>query len=118
MAIQFLLPNDLKCIAGLFCEKNPRITGQTLILTLKDTCTIVRIKRKIRDRRKQLMDIRDKVVEIVYESKEGLFPLAIAEAVSKRYSIPVNSRQVEDVVRKNPKLFIEAAGKIMAPVHE
>jgi hypothetical protein len=32
------------------------------------------------------MDIRDKVVEIVYESKEGLFPLAIAEAVSKRYS--------------------------------
>ena len=26
MAIQFLLPNDLKCIAGLFCEKNPRIT--------------------------------------------------------------------------------------------
>jgi hypothetical protein len=27
MAIQFLLPNDLKCIAGLFCEKNPRITA-------------------------------------------------------------------------------------------
>ncbi len=64
------------------------------------------------------MDIRDKVIEIVYESKDGLFPLAIAEAVSKRYSIPVNSRQVEDVVRKNPKLFIEEAGKIKAPVHE
>jgi hypothetical protein len=64
------------------------------------------------------MDIRDKVVEIVYESKEGLFPLAIAEAVSKRYSIPVNSRQVEEVVRKNPKLFVEVNGKIQAPVHE
>jgi hypothetical protein len=30
MAIQFLLPNDLKCIAGLFCEKNPRITEYQL----------------------------------------------------------------------------------------
>lgn len=64
------------------------------------------------------MDIRDKVIELVYESKEGLFPLAIAEAVSKRYSIPVNSRQVEEVVRKNPKLFVEMNGKIQAPVHE
>jgi hypothetical protein len=72
----------------------------------------------MREQRKLVMDIRDKVVEIVYESKEGLFPLAIAEAVSRRYSIPVNSRQVEDVVRKNPKLFIEADGKIRAPVHE
>jgi hypothetical protein len=60
------------------------------------------------------MDIRDKVIEIVYESKEGLFPLAIAEAVSKRYSIPVNSRQVEDVVRKNPKPSIEPAPGLTA----
>jgi hypothetical protein len=64
------------------------------------------------------MDIRDKVIENVYESKEGLFPLAIAEAVSRRYSIQVNSRQVEDVIRKNPKLFVEVSGKIKAPVHE
>jgi len=57
------------------------------------------------------MDIRDKVVEIVYESKEGLFPLAIAEAVSKRYSIPVNSRQVEDVVRKTQNFSLKQTGK-------
>ena len=35
MAIQFLLPNDLKCIAGLFCEKNPRITDHHRLLTNK-----------------------------------------------------------------------------------
>jgi len=28
MAIQFLLPNDLKCIAGLFCEKESTDYGE------------------------------------------------------------------------------------------
>ena len=47
MAIQFLLPNDLKCIAGLFYEKNPRITVNKKVnkkvLTNWKTCATMSI---------------------------------------------------------------------------
>ncbi len=61
------------------------------------------------------MDIKDMVVQVVYESGDGLFPLAIAENVARRFEVHVNSRQVEEVIKKNPKLFIEVDGKIKAP---
>ena len=64
------------------------------------------------------MDIRDEIVQVVYESKDGLFLLEITEAVTNRFKIQVNSRQIEEVIRKNPKLFVEVNGKIKAPVHD
>jgi len=57
----------------------------------------------------------DMVVEIVYEKPEGMFPLEIAEAVSKRFQISVTTIQVEQIVRKNPKLFVEKNFKIYSP---
>jgi hypothetical protein len=64
------------------------------------------------------MDIRDEIVQVVYESKDGLFLLEITEAVTNRFKMQVNSRQIEEVIRKNPKLFVEVNGKIKAPVHD
>ncbi len=64
------------------------------------------------------METRDMVVEIVYESKNGLYPLQIAQEVSRRYQVSMNTRQVEEIVRKNPKLFVDADGLIKAPEHK
>lgn len=63
------------------------------------------------------MDIKDMIVAVVYESNDGLFPLAIGDAITCRFEIQMNSRQVEEVVKKNPKLFVEVGGKIKAPPH-
>jgi hypothetical protein len=62
-----------------------------------------------------LMDIRDMVVEIVYENKDGLFLLQIGEGVNKRFNTHITTRDVEQVVKKNPKLFVEENGKIKCP---
>ena len=61
------------------------------------------------------MDIRDMVVELVYDNKDGLFPLQIAEGVNKRFKTNVTTRDVEQVIKKNPKLFVEENGKIKCP---
>ena len=58
------------------------------------------------------MDIKDMMVEVVYESKDGMFPLDIAEEVSKRFQTPITTRQVEQIVQKNPKLFVEKNSRI------
>ena len=55
------------------------------------------------------------VVEIVYEKKDGLFPLQIAEGVNNRFKSAITTRDVEQVVKKNPKLFVEENGKIKCP---
>ena len=64
-----------------------------------------------------LMETRDMVVEIVYENKDGMFLLQIGEAVNKRFNVRMTTRDVEQVIRKNPKLFIEENSKIKAPAH-
>jgi hypothetical protein len=63
------------------------------------------------------METRDMVVEIVYENKDGMFLLQIGEAVNKRFNVRMTTRDVEQVIRKNQKLFIEENGKIKAPAH-
>jgi hypothetical protein len=63
------------------------------------------------------MDIKDKIEQVVYESKDGLFLLEITEGVTNRFKIQVNSRQIEEVIKKNPKLFVEVDGKIKAPIY-
>ena len=61
------------------------------------------------------MDTRDMVVEIVYENKDGLFLLQIGEGVNKRFNTHITTRDVEQVIKKNPKLFFEENGKIKCP---
>ena len=38
------------------------------------------------------MDTKDMIVEVVYENKEGMFPLQIGEAVNKRFNSHMNPR--------------------------
>ena len=61
------------------------------------------------------MNIRDMVVEIVYETKDGLFLLQIGEGVNKRFNTHITTRDVEQVIKNNPKLFVEENGKIKCP---
>jgi len=61
------------------------------------------------------MDSKDMILQVVYESKDGMFPLEIAEAVSKKYSTLVTTREVEQIIKKNRKLFVEENGKIKCP---
>ena len=61
------------------------------------------------------MDIRDMVVEVVYENKNGMYLLEIGEAVNKRFNIHMTTREVEQIIKKNPKLFVEENGKIKSP---
>ncbi len=63
------------------------------------------------------MDIKDMIVQVVYESANGLYPLEIAQAVSRRFQTPLTTRQVERMIRKNPKLLVEENGKIKHPTH-
>lgn len=61
------------------------------------------------------MDTRDMVVEVVYDNKEGMFLLQIGEAINARFKVHMTTRDVEQVIKKNPKLFVEENGKIKCP---
>jgi hypothetical protein len=55
------------------------------------------------------------VVEVVYDTKEGLVLMEIGEAVNKRYHVPMTTRDVEEIIKKNPKLFAEENNRIKCP---
>jgi len=63
------------------------------------------------------MDTKDMIVEVVYENKDGLFLLQIGEAVNKRFNTHMTTREVEQIIKKNSKLFVEENGKIKCPNH-
>ena len=55
------------------------------------------------------------VISVVYQSKEGLFPLKIVEEVARKYGTETTTKQVLHIVERNPKLFVEKDGKIRSP---
>ena len=61
------------------------------------------------------MDTKDMNVEIVYANKDGMFPLQIGEAVNKRFNTHMSTREVEQIIQKNKKLFVEENGKYKCP---
>jgi hypothetical protein len=61
------------------------------------------------------MDIREMIVAVVYESPEGLGPLEIVESISRRFGAQVNTKQVLQTVRANPKLFVDTGGRVRRP---
>jgi len=61
------------------------------------------------------MDLKDMIITVVYQSPGGLFPLQIVEALASQFDTQTNTKQVLQVVERNPKLFIESNGKIKSP---
>lgn len=56
------------------------------------------------------MDMKEMIVAVVYESPEGLVPLEILESISRRFGEQINTKQVLQTVRANPKLFVDTGG--------
>jgi argonaute-like protein implicated in RNA metabolism and viral defense len=75
----------------------------------------VKINSNLTRRGDLKMDSKDMISEVVYEIKDGLFPLEIAEAVEKRFNTRMTTLEVERIIKKNPKLFVEMDGKIKSP---
>jgi hypothetical protein len=61
------------------------------------------------------MDMKEMIVAVVYESPEGLVPLEIVESMSSRFGAQVNTKQVLQTVRANPKLFVDTGGRVRRP---
>ena len=61
------------------------------------------------------MDLKDQIVSVVYQSPGGLGPVQIVEALATQYDVQTNSKQVLQVITKNPKLFVEEAGRFKSP---
>jgi hypothetical protein len=63
------------------------------------------------------MNLKDMIIQVVYINHDGLSLLKIVEEVNNRYHAHVTTLEVDQVVRKNPKLFVEVGGKIKSPTH-
>jgi hypothetical protein len=61
------------------------------------------------------MDLKDMIVTVVYQSPDGLFPLQIVEALARQFGTQTTTKQVLQILKKNPKLFVETDGKIKSP---
>ena len=55
------------------------------------------------------------IVTVVYQSPDGLFPLQIVEALARQFGTQTTTKQVLQILKKNPKLFVETDGKIKSP---
>ena len=58
------------------------------------------------------MDLKDMVLSVVYQSHDGLSPVEIVKALARQFGTQTTSKQVLQIVNKNPKLFVETDGKI------
>jgi hypothetical protein len=61
------------------------------------------------------MDLKDMMVAVVYESPDGLTPVDVVEAMTRRFGLESNTKQVLQAVRANPKLFVEMEGRVKRP---
>jgi hypothetical protein len=52
------------------------------------------------------------IVTVVYQSPDGLFPLEILEALARQFGTQTTTKQVLQIVKRNPKLFVEIDGRI------
>ena len=59
--------------------------------------------------------LKEMVVTVVYESPDGLAPVDIVEALARQFDAQTTTRQVLQMVKANPKLFIESGGKVTRP---
>lgn len=61
------------------------------------------------------MDLRDMIVSVVYQSLNGLGPLGVVEELAKQYNVKTHSKEVLQILEKNPKMFEPVEGKFRAP---
>lgn len=63
------------------------------------------------------MKLQDMILQVVYTNNQGMSIFKIMEEVNKKYDTHTTTREVEQVIRKNRKLFVEVNGKIKSPAH-
>ena len=61
------------------------------------------------------MELKDMIVSVVYQSPDGLGPLGIVEELASKFGTKTNSKQVLQIVQRNPKLFVEVGGRFKSP---
>ena len=55
------------------------------------------------------------IVSVVYQHPNGLGPLGIVEELDKQYGIKTHSKEVLQILDKNPKLFEPVEGRFKSP---
>lgn len=55
------------------------------------------------------------IMQVVYLNKDGLSLIKIVEDIKTKYDIQTNTREIEQIIRKNRKLFVEVNGKFKSP---
>ncbi len=58
------------------------------------------------------MDLKDMILSIVYQSSNGLVPIQIVGELASQYRLQTTTKQVLQIVDKNPQLFLEENGRI------
>jgi len=61
------------------------------------------------------MDLKDMIITVVYQSKNGMSPVEIVEAISQKYSVQTTSKQIMQIVDKNPQLLTQSQGRVKSP---
>jgi hypothetical protein len=60
--------------------------------------------------RGEIVKLKDMILQVVYTSSDELSLLKIVEEVNKKYDTHTTTREVEQEIRKNRKLFVEVEG--------
>jgi hypothetical protein len=61
------------------------------------------------------MNLKDMVESVVFQHPNGLGPLEIVEELAKQYNIQTHSKEVLQILEKNPKLFEPIEGRFKMP---
>ncbi len=62
-----------------------------------------------------VMDLKEMVVSVVYQTVEGMVPVEIAEALANKFGKQTTTRQILQTVKRNPNLFTERDGRVSRP---
>lgn len=63
------------------------------------------------------MNLKEMIVQVVYINDKGISLVTLSEEIERRYSVHVSTREIDQIIRKNPELFVEAGDKIKSPTH-
>ena len=58
------------------------------------------------------MDLKDMVATVVCQRPEGLVPLQIVADLSRQFGVQASTKQIMQVIARNPNLFADVEGRI------
>jgi hypothetical protein len=61
------------------------------------------------------MNLKDMIESVIFQHPNGLGPLEIVEELSKQYNVKTHSKEVLQILEKNPKLFEPIEGRFKMP---